>query len=89
MPQADSRSPRLFVDAPLAADATLALDRNQSNYLGNVLRLGAGASVLVFNGRDGEWQAAISGVAVSRGNHLGVLVSAQRGIRARARVGQA
>lgn len=61
MPQADSRSPRLFVDAPLAADATLALDRNQSNYLGNVLRLGAGASVLVFNGRDGEWQAAIAG----------------------------
>jgi 16S rRNA (uracil1498-N3)-methyltransferase len=61
MPQADSRSPRLFVDAPLAADATLALDRNQSNYLGNVLRLGAGALVLVFNGRDGEWQAAIAG----------------------------
>jgi 16S rRNA (uracil1498-N3)-methyltransferase len=61
MPQADFRSPRLFVDAPFAADATLALDRNQSNYLGNVLRLGAGASVLVFNGQDGEWQAAISG----------------------------
>jgi 16S rRNA (uracil1498-N3)-methyltransferase len=61
MPQADFRSPRLFVDAPLAADASLALDRNQSNYLGNVLRLGAGASVLVFNGKDGEWQAAIAG----------------------------
>lgn len=61
MPQADFRSPRLFVDAPFAADATISLDRNQSNYLGNVLRLGAGASVLVFNGRDGEWQAAISG----------------------------
>jgi 16S rRNA (uracil1498-N3)-methyltransferase len=61
MPQADFRSPRLFVDAPLAPDATVALDRSQSNYLGNVLRLGAGAAVLVFNGRDGEWQAAISG----------------------------
>jgi 16S rRNA (uracil1498-N3)-methyltransferase len=61
MPQADFRSPRLFVDAPLAADGSLALDRNQSNYLGNVLRLGAGASVLVFNGKDGEWQAAIAG----------------------------
>jgi 16S rRNA (uracil1498-N3)-methyltransferase len=61
MPQADFRSPRLFVDAPLVADASLALDRNQSNYLGNVLRLGAGASVLVFNGKDGEWQAAIAG----------------------------
>jgi 16S rRNA (uracil1498-N3)-methyltransferase len=61
MPQADFRSPRLFVDAPFAADATIPLDRNQSNYLGNVLRLGAGASALVFNGVDGEWQAAIAG----------------------------
>ena len=57
----DFRSPRLFVDAPLAGDATIDLDRNQSNYLGNVLRLAAGDTVLVFNGRDGEWRAAISG----------------------------
>jgi 16S rRNA (uracil1498-N3)-methyltransferase len=60
MPHADFNSPRLYVDAPLRTDASIALDRNQSNYLGNVLRLGAGASVLVFNGTDGEWQAAIS-----------------------------
>ena len=39
----------------------VALERNQSNYLGNVLRLAAGDTVLVFNGRDGEWQAAIAG----------------------------
>ena len=57
----DFRSPRLFVDAPLAGNATIALDRNQSNYLGNVLRLAAGDTVLVFNGRDGEWRGAISG----------------------------
>src|SRR4051794_14732397 len=61
MPEIDFRSPRLFVDAALAAGASIALDRNQGNYLGNVLRLGAGATVLVFNGRDGEWQAAIAG----------------------------
>ncbi|OAF16187.1 16S rRNA (uracil(1498)-N(3))-methyltransferase [Bradyrhizobium neotropicale] len=61
MPSHDFRAPRLFVDAPLAQDARVALDRDQSNYLGNVLRLGAGASVLAFNGRDGEWQAAIEG----------------------------
>ncbi len=61
MPQLDFRSPRLYVDAPLAADETVALDRSQSNYLGNVLRLAAGDTVLVFNGRDGEWQAAIAG----------------------------
>jgi 16S rRNA (uracil1498-N3)-methyltransferase len=60
MPQADFRSPRLYVDASLVIDGVIALDRNQSNYLGNVLRLGAGDPVLVFNGRDGEWQAAIA-----------------------------
>src|SRR4051812_31857468 len=61
MPLADFRSPRLFVDADLAAGSSIALDRNQSNYLGNVLRLAVGDAILVFNGRDGEWQAAISG----------------------------
>ena len=61
MPQLDFRSPRLFVDAALAAGQTVALERSQGNYLGSVLRLGAGDSVLVFNGRDGEWQAAIEG----------------------------
>src|SRR5574337_855181 len=45
----------------LAADRTVELDRNQSNYLGNVLRRAAGETVLVFNGRDGEWQAVIAG----------------------------
>jgi 16S rRNA (uracil1498-N3)-methyltransferase len=61
MPQLDFRSPRLFVDAALTAGETVALDHNQSNYLGNVLRLSAGATILAFNGRDGEWQASISG----------------------------
>ena len=61
MPSHDFRGPRLFVDAPLAQDGRVALDRDQSNYLGNVLRLSAGAEVLAFNGRDGEWQAAIEG----------------------------
>src|SRR5439155_22987318 len=32
----------------------------QANYLRNVLRLPAGASVLVFNGREGEWQATLA-----------------------------
>jgi len=61
MPQLDFRAPRLFVDAPLRAGGTVALARDQSNYLGNVLRLSAGDTILVFNGRDGEWQAQISG----------------------------
>src|SRR5450759_5192286 len=61
MPQLDFRKPRLFVDAALAPGETFALERSQSNYLGNVLRLSAGGTILVFNGRDGEWQASISG----------------------------
>ncbi len=61
MPQLDFRSPRLFVDAALATGETVALERNQSNYLGNVLRLSAGDTILAFNGRDGEWQASVGG----------------------------
>jgi 16S rRNA (uracil1498-N3)-methyltransferase len=61
MPQLDFREPRLFVDAALAGGETIALDRGQSNYLGNVLRLSAGETILVFNGRDGEWRASILG----------------------------
>ena len=61
MPELDFRAPRLFVDAALNQGARIELERNQSNYLGNVLRLSAGESILVFNGRDGEWQAQIDG----------------------------
>jgi len=61
MPELDFRKPRLFVDAPLTAGETVALERSQSNYLGNVLRLSSGDTILVFNGRDGEWRASIAG----------------------------
>jgi 16S rRNA (uracil1498-N3)-methyltransferase len=61
MPQVDFRKPRLFVDAALVAGETVALEPSQSNYLGNVLRLSAGETILAFNGRDGEWQASIAG----------------------------
>jgi 16S rRNA (uracil1498-N3)-methyltransferase len=61
MPSHDFRKPRLFVNAPLQGGATVQLARDQSNYLGNVLRLSAGDEILVFNGRDGEWLASITG----------------------------
>ena len=61
MPKSDARHPRLFVDAPLSAGTGIALDRDQTNYLGNVLRLAAGDVVLVFNGREGEWEAVLAG----------------------------
>jgi 16S rRNA (uracil1498-N3)-methyltransferase len=50
---------RLYVDAPLNTGKTVALDRDQSHYLINVLRMTAGSEVLLFNGRDGEWCAII------------------------------
>jgi 16S rRNA (uracil1498-N3)-methyltransferase len=59
MPRYDFRLPRLFVDTPLAEGAEIALERDQANYLVNVLRLKAGAQVLVFNGREGEWRASL------------------------------
>jgi 16S rRNA (uracil1498-N3)-methyltransferase len=61
MPELGFHAPRLFVDAPLREGERIMLERNQSNYLGNVLRLGSGENILVFNGRDGEWRAAIEG----------------------------
>lgn len=74
MAEYDFNAPRLFVDAPLQAGARIELDRGQANYLLNVLRLRAGESVLVFNGRDGEWRAEISVV----GRKSADLVCAER-----------
>jgi 16S rRNA (uracil1498-N3)-methyltransferase len=60
MARYDIRTPRLFVEASLAAAETIALTREQANYLLNVLRLKPGNAVLLFNGRDGEWRAALA-----------------------------
>jgi 16S rRNA (uracil1498-N3)-methyltransferase len=60
---------RLYVEQPLAPGQAVALSRDQAHYLFNVMRLGAGAPVLLFNGQDGEWRA---GVTVA-GRHGGVL----------------
>jgi len=51
--------PRLFVRAVLSEGVALELDAGQANYLGNVLRLGEGADVRVFDGQTGEWLAQI------------------------------
>jgi 16S rRNA (uracil1498-N3)-methyltransferase len=56
-----AEAPRLFVDAALAPGASIPCTPEQANYLGNVLRLGAGEGVHDFNGRDGEWRATIAG----------------------------
>jgi len=59
--QSDSApSVRLFVQTPLFPGAAIDCLPAQANYLGNVMRLGAGDRLLVFNGQDGEWLAAIA-----------------------------
>ena len=57
-----SSIPRLFVLSDLTREGYAALDEAQGKYLTRVLRLGAGAPVRVFNGRDGEWDAVIDTV---------------------------
>ena len=52
--------PRLFVRTPLSDGARVDLDAAQANYLGNVMRLGVGAELLVFDGSSGEWLARIA-----------------------------
>jgi 16S rRNA (uracil1498-N3)-methyltransferase len=52
---------RLFVESDLSAGGEAALDEAQVHYLRNVMRRPDGASLLVFNGRDGEWRATLEG----------------------------
>ena len=52
--------PRLFVRQALDEGAAVELNAGQANYLGNVLRLGSGAELLVFDDISGEWLARIS-----------------------------
>jgi 16S rRNA (uracil1498-N3)-methyltransferase len=57
---------RLFVRAALNVGTSVELDTAQANYLGNVMRLGVGAELLVFDGASGEWLARISEAAKKR-----------------------
>ena len=50
---------RLYVTSDLAPDAAVAPTLDQSRYLTQVMRLGVGDDLLIFNGRDGEWRATV------------------------------
>ena len=50
---------RLFVDAPLHPGVQVTATPAQGHYLANVMRLTAGDELKLFNGRDGEWRAAV------------------------------
>src|SRR6187399_930377 len=60
MPRTYKSFPRLYVTADLRPHATLTLEREQTNYLVTVLRMKAGDSVVLFNGRDGAWLARVT-----------------------------
>ncbi|WP_425997014.1 16S rRNA (uracil(1498)-N(3))-methyltransferase [Caulobacter sp. DWR1-3-2b1] len=51
---------RLFVPQDLAPGYGVVLSLDQSRYLTSVMRQAIGAQVLLFNGRDGEWTAALT-----------------------------
>ncbi|MFL1463167.1 16S rRNA (uracil(1498)-N(3))-methyltransferase [Roseococcus sp. DSY-14] len=59
--------PRLFHDAPLADGAEVALTPAQAHHLGTVLRRAPGAELRAFNGRDGEFAAALTALRKDRG----------------------
>ncbi|MDT8857123.1 16S rRNA (uracil(1498)-N(3))-methyltransferase [Paracoccaceae bacterium Fryx2] len=61
---------RLYVDQPLGSGQAVPLTPDQAHYLFAVMRLARGAPVLLFNGRDGEWRAAVA----EAGKRGGVLV---------------
>lgn len=51
---------RLYVDQPLGSGQAVRLSQDQAHYLTGVMRLTVGAAVRLFNGRDGEWRAALA-----------------------------
>lgn len=55
MTRYDFRTPRLYVEQELSSGAQIGLSMSQLHYLKDVLRLKPGASVLLFNGTEGEW----------------------------------
>ena len=59
MARYDFRLQRLFVRAPLRDGGEIEPTREQANYLLNVLRLGEGDRLLVFDGANGEWLAEV------------------------------
>lgn len=62
---------RLYVEHPLGAGQSVPLDRRQAHYLFNVMRLGNGDAVALFNGCDGEWHSTVA----EAGKRGGVLVA--------------
>ncbi len=60
------RISRLYVDTSLQPGLALDLPEQASHYLANVLRLGSGDTVHLFNNQDGEYSAAVDQLSRKR-----------------------
>jgi 16S rRNA (uracil1498-N3)-methyltransferase len=67
----EPRVVRLYTEHDIAAGRLVALNANQTHYLRNVMRVGPGDPVTLFNGRDGEWAAQVETI----GKKSGVLMA--------------
>ncbi len=76
---ADSPKIRLYIDAPMGAGLRLPLSPAHSHYLGNVMRMGAGDCLSVFNGMDGQWQARIAVLGRKNGELVCEMQTAPQG----------
>ncbi len=59
---------RLHTEHDLAFEQPVALTTPQVHYLRNVMRSSPGDTVILFNGRDGEWSARIETLAKNAGS---------------------
>ncbi len=73
----DKPEARLFVTAALVEGAAVELAQEQAHYLRNVMRLGEGDAIALFNGRDGEFAARIERFAARRRSRPSKRVRAQ------------
>ncbi len=61
MPVDLHQTPRLYMDTGLSTGQMVNPCAEHAHYLKNVMRLKSGDDLRVFNGRDGEWHAKITG----------------------------
>jgi len=65
------------MDTALSTGTSIDVDADRAHYLRDVMRLQAGAAVMLFNGRDGEWHSIIQAVR-KRGMTLQVEAQARQ-----------
>lgn len=56
-------TPRVFIETPLSSGATIGLPEGPFRHLVQVLRMQAGAALVLFDGRGGEYRASLETVA--------------------------